>query len=169
MPKPQKSKWGNDIRLMDWNCVMQLPLLLLSPPQLFSPPLSSAALLSSSSAALLSSSTALLFRHSPFLLFSLPFFLLQAPGLGYPVPICHPNLIKDWLANWHKSVWSMSDQHWSQFDHCSCIWFVRKLLITRHNLTNNKTDVECRETFSCLRIINPDMNNHFAKQSPLLF
>ena len=137
MPKPQKSKWGYDIRIMDWNCVMQLPLLL-SPPQLFSPPPP------------LSSSTALLFHRSPLLLrspplhsppqlfspppplsssalhssSSLPFFLLQALGLGYPVPICHPNLIKDWLANWHKSVGSMSDQHWSEFDdHCSCIWF----------------------------------------------
>ena len=38
-----------------------------------------------------------------------------------------------------------------------------------HNLNNNKTDVECRETFGCLRTINPDMINHFAKQSPLLF
>ena len=28
MPKPQKSKWGNDIRNMYRNCMMQLPLLL---------------------------------------------------------------------------------------------------------------------------------------------
>ena len=56
MPKPQKSKWGNDIRNMHRNCVMQLPLLLCSSPLLLrsplrdaasSPPLSSAALLSS--------------------------------------------------------------------------------------------------------------------------
>ena len=38
MPKPQKSKWGNDIRNMHRNCVMQLPLLLLSHLQLSSPP-----------------------------------------------------------------------------------------------------------------------------------
>ena len=40
MPKPQKSKWGNDIRNMYRNCMMQLPLLLShlhlssSPPSL---------------------------------------------------------------------------------------------------------------------------------------
>ena len=37
MPKPQKSKWGNDIRNMHRNCVMQLPLLRsysISPPPL---------------------------------------------------------------------------------------------------------------------------------------
>ena len=96
-----------------------------------SSPLSSTLLLHSPF--LLPCSSSLLLHHSPlpplllrspFLLFSLPFFFLfQAPGLGYPVPICHPNFIKDWLANWHKSVGLMSDQHWSEFgDHYSCIW-----------------------------------------------
>ena len=45
-------------------------------------------------------------------------------GIGYPVPICHQNFIKDWLDIWLLSVGLASDQHWSEFgDHCSCIWF----------------------------------------------
>ena len=106
--------------------------------------------------------------RSSLLLFSLPFFLLlQALGLGYPVPIGHPNFIKDWLDIWHKSVRLTSDQHWFEFgDHCSCIWFGEE---TCDKLNNNKTDVECRETLGHLGTINPNMIKHFAKQSPLLF
>ena len=33
----------------------------------------------------------------------------------------------------------------------------------------NKTGVECRQTLGPLRSINPNMINHFIKQSPLLF
>ena len=81
MPKPQKSKWGNDIRIMDRNCVMQLPLLfspplLPSPPLLISPPLLS----------------------SPPLLRSPP--LLPSPPLSSPAPLscsalllCSPPLL----------------------------------------------------------------------------
>ena len=64
MPKPQKSKWGNDIKIMDGNCVMQPPITLHSPPPLSPPPLSSfAALLHHCpfTAALLCSSFLLLF------------------------------------------------------------------------------------------------------------
>ena len=84
-----------------------------------SAPLSSAALLLCSaplSSPLLLCSPPLLPSPSvPFLLFSPPppplsipllssIFPPPAPGLGYPMPICHPNFIKDWLDIWHKSV-----------------------------------------------------------------
>ena len=91
-------------------------------------------------------------------------------GIGYPVPICHPNFIKDWLDIWHLSVGLTSDQHWSEFgDHCSCIWFGEETSYNMSNLNNNKTGFECWKTLGRLRIINLNIINHFAKQSPLLF
>ena len=123
------------------------PHLQLSSPPLrdaASSPPSSAALLSSISSAwcsFLSSShlptaalpSSIYLLCSPFLLCRSPLFippLLSSvfpppgTGIGYPVPICHPNFIKDWLDIWHLSVGLTSDQYWSEFgDHCSCIWF----------------------------------------------
>ena len=95
MPKPQKSKWGDDTRIMDRSKLLDAAssphplsprssslLLHCSPPPPLSsppshsipPPLSPAALLSS---------TARLFRHSPLLLHS-PFLLLSPLQLFSP-------------------------------------------------------------------------------------
>ena len=113
------------IRFMDRNCVMHSssPLPRSSPP----PPLTStgALLLHRRSPAPL-----LLHPHSPAPpllscstaappLLSCSTAVLQAPGFGNLVLICHPNFIKDSL-----DIWLTSDQHWFEFgDPCSCIWF----------------------------------------------
>ena len=85
---------------------------------------------------------------------------------GDPVPVS-PRLQNDRLANWYKSVRLMSDQYWS--GGLGDIWFL--YLFGRGNFFLHVIilTITRRETFGCLRSINPNMINHIAKQSLLLF
>ena len=131
----------------------------ISPPLLRSPLLH----LYSSSAALLSS--AALHSSSSLLRFSSTRQRDWVPSANLP-----PKLYKRLI----RHLTQVSDWRRINIDLSLVITVLvfdleRKLLITCHNLNNNKTGFECWETLGRLRIINLNIINHFAKQSPLLF